>query len=103
MVMSLTPLGCRLWLEAEAPVNGGVDARVSESDEARVSGASALQFNATSFDLDLDDPSEKLGGLGMLMYMARARSDIDGMATSGTSLESADATSARRRVPCSSS
>ena len=102
-VMSLTPLGCRLWCEAEAPVNGGVDARVSASDEARVSGASASPFPATPFDLDLDDPSEKLGGLGMLMYMARARSDIDGMVTSETSPELTDAASAPRRVPRSGS
>ena len=98
-VMSLAPLGCRLWCEAEAPVNGGVEARVSASDEARVSAASASPFPATSLALGLDDPSEKLGGLGMLMYMARARSDIDGMVTSGISQERTDAASAPRRVP----
>ena len=97
--MSLAPLGCRLWCEAEAPVNGGVDARVSASDYARVSADAALPLPATSLALGLDDPSEKRGGLGMLMYMARARSDIDGMVTSGISQERTDAASAPRRVP----
>jgi hypothetical protein len=54
---------------------------------------------ATSVDADLDDPSEKRGGLGMLMYTARARSEIEGMVSSETSPERADAASAPRRVP----